>query len=728
MITRELEENINTVRLDARRRGLEQMTVEHLTLVLIKENTVVREMLVNCSADINGLKAKLKQFINSNVPTVRTYGEEPRPTSSFKRVLEKALVQGKDKREITGLHVLAAIFSEPESYAAYYMQKYGIERLSLLAQISQPRRPAVTKRTESDSNDLVAQAASGALEKPYGRYEEINLLIRTLCCKYKNNALLVGNPGVGKTAVVHALAHAVAAEQVPASMRSMRILAVGVAELVAGTKYRGDFEQRVQHLVEKCRSHGNTVVFIDEVHTLVGAGAVSGSSLDGANLLKPMLEERSVRYIGATTQTEYRRIFEKDRALSRRFTKIDIHEPDDATLTIIMQQVTSHLAEHHGVTYNEQAAEAAVEKSRRYLLSRYLPDKAITLLDEAGACRQLQDNQQPIDSDDIEQLARAAAGLPLLGEKEQHTRIQQLEERLAETVIAQDEAAHQLARAVICDRLDYQEENKTVGAFLFYGPTGVGKTEMAKQLAQQLGLPLLRYDMSEYMERHAVSRLIGAPPGYIGFEQSGKLIEDIVQYPASIILFDEVEKAHPDVLNIMLQILDYGILTDSSGRTTDFRGAMIIFTSNLGSSDIERGAAGFARDINDYNNESVQRFFSPEMRNRLDRMIRFQPLAPDTIAQIADKEIQAALRRLRLQKNIRVSISAALRQQLKKEGYHPTMGARPLKRLIKTLILEPLAIAEAAGDITAGGRYSLDKNGIRPQSPSRSRKTVAVGA
>lgn len=719
MVTKELEENINVVRSDARRRGLEQMTVEHLALVLVRENSAVRDMLADFCADVRGLKDKLTQFITST-QTARPYGSEPQPSAGFKRVLQRAMANSKGKQQITGVHVLAAIFSEPDSPAAYYMQKYGIEKLAILARLSShalsaPSTPSASRQQE---NDLVAQAQAGKLDKPSGRSEEVALLIRTLSCKYKNNALLVGEPGVGKTAIVHALAHHIAAGEAPANMSGMRILSVSVAELVAGTKYRGDFEQRVQQLVEKCHAHGNTVLFIDEIHTLVGAGAVSGSALDGANVLKPLLEERKVRYIGATTQVEYRRIFEKDRALTRRFKKITVREPDDATLMQIMQRGVTYLSKHHGTPYAAAAADAAVEVSRRYLPAQCLPDKALALLDEAGAMRQLLPQDAPIDKEDIEQIAREAAGLPPASGSHDTTRLAGLQQRLADAVLQQDEAAARLARAVLAGHLNYREGNSVVGAFLFHGPTGVGKTEMARQLALQLELPLLRYDMSEYVERHTLSRLIGAPPGYVGFEQSGKLIEDVVQHPAAVVLFDEVEKAHPDVLNILLQILDYGTLTDNSGRRADFRSTLILLTSNLGSSEMERGSAGFVQDdAAPHGEEAVRHFFQPEMRNRMDAVIRFHPLSPQTVAQIVEAQLTHLVHRLAVTKNIRVRISSALRRSLCEDGYSPSMGARPLQRLIRERILEPLALAEAAGDIHPGGKYHLDEDGIpRPQA------------
>ncbi|MCH9758208.1 MAG: ATP-dependent Clp protease ATP-binding subunit [Proteobacteria bacterium] len=736
MITRELEKNINTVRTDARRRGLEHLTIEHLALVLLNENTAVQEMLLDSSADTHGLKNKLKQFITSKVPPAKSYGDEPQPTAGFKRTLQRAVSDNQSSQSINGLHILVAIFSEPECYASYYMQKYGIERLALLARLAQQNEQTATdnsKKSNAADTDLVAQANSGQLEKPSGRLEEINMLMRVLSCKYKNNALLVGDPGVGKTAIVHAFAHHVAAGEVPANMRGMRVVPVNIAELVAGTKYRGDFEQRVQQLVEKCRAHGNTVIFIDEIHTIIGAGAVSGGVLDGANILKPMLEEKNVRYIGATTQAEYRRFFEKDRALTRRFTKINIEEPDEETLQTILQDTVKRLKQHHGVDYANNTINSAIESSRRYISNRCLPDKAIALLDEAGARRQIQmsdarDNT-PISKEEIEQLARKTSGLPPLYQEEK-AQLATLEEKLTTAVLEQEEAAKRLARAVLCSQLDYQEAQTVIGAFLFYGPTGVGKTEMARQLAQHLKIPLLRYDMSEYMERHAVSRLIGAPPGYVGYEQSGKLVEDVSQHPNSVILFDEIEKAHPDVLNILLQILDYGTLTDNNGRNTNFNGTLIILTSNLGSSEMERSIAGFEREANYHSDDAVRHFFTPEMRNRIDALIRFQPLSAETIAHITDLQLDHALRQIASNKKIRVKLSNKLRTQLKKESYSPDMGARPLKRLIKQKVLEPLALAEANGIIYNGGSYCLDETGITTLQKQRTRtkKKVPVTA
>ena len=718
MFTRELEENIKSTRADAKRRGLEIITIEHLILVLITENTEVQKLLANCQADTQGLTENLANFLATQVPVAKIMDSAPTPTAVFHRVLENAVSQNRKKnapnQKINGVHVLAAVFTEPESHAAYYLQKHGMERLTIFTHLAKPA--TIEKETTAEEKigvNLTTLIAAGQLEKPFARDKETSALSRILIRKYKNNPLLIGEPGVGKTTVVHALAYQIADKAVPTALADVRLLQVSTIDLVAGTKYRGDFEQRMREITADCHKHGKTIVFIDEIHTLIGAGAVAGGAMDAANMLKPLLSDPNIRVIGATTFADYRRIFEKDTALARRFQKVEIHEPNNDALQTILNGVIKRLSVHHCVAYAPTAATAAIELTRRYLPNRHLPDKAIDLLDDAGATRQQSAKMEAlIDRTELTEVVLRMAGLPPTNSPyDTPVSLTHLNKQLTDTVLDQPEAAERLSRAVLRARFGFHDSTKTVGAYLFVGPTGVGKTEMVKQLAKLLNISLLRYDMSEYMERHAVARLIGAPPGYVGFEQSGKLVEDIFCHPNAVVLFDEVEKAHPDVLNILLQILDYGILTDNNGRTANFANALIVLTSNLGSAEITRGTSGFEQtDTTALIDEPVHRFFSPEFRNRLDAVIRFQPLSQPTIERILDKQLDEMLRFLFVQKGIRVNISAKLRTLLLTEGFSPNMGARPLERLLREKILEPLALAEANNQLSNGKRHRLDLN------------------
>ena len=714
MITQELEENINFTHFDARRRRLEAVTVEHLTLVLM-DNSSVRRCLAACSADIESLRQDLEHFIESQAAADAPQ-RRPAPTQEFHRVLQRAVGQLRGaSNKASGAHVLAAVFAEPGCRAAYYLKKHGVERLALLAyagrqpsETSPSRAPAVKTGVEVNLSEL---AAAGKLEKPFGREREVAELIRVLGRKYKNSPLLVGEPGVGKTAVVHKLAHC-AAEATSPPLAGMTVFSAAVGDLVAGTKYRGDFEKKMRDLIETCRARGNAVLFIDEIHAMVGAGAVSGGSLDAANMMKPVLNG-GVRCIGATTFAEYRRIFEKDAALSRRFHKIDIAEPDGAELGAILSGVVGRLESHHQVRYAPDAADAAIKHSRRFLPGRFLPDKAIDVLDDAGSRRRLKNHarpkkaaaESPIGGDDILSAAAAAAGLSARAAAPD---LSSLGERLAARVIDQPEAAARLAAAVLRRQLGYHDGGGTAGAFLFAGPTGVGKTEMARQLAMLLGAPLLRFDMSEYMEAHSVSRLIGAPPGYVGFEQSGRLAEEIAKHPDAVVLLDEIEKAHPEARNIFLQIMDDGALTDNSGRRADFSSAMLVMTSNAGAEEWERPPPGFGRDDSAAaGSEALSRQFSPEFRNRLDAIVRFAPLGRGAIERILRRRLREIAARMRAEKNIRLTFGRRFRAGLLADGFSPTMGARPLERLLRERVLDSLASAEAAGELPSGN-YHLD--------------------
>ena len=707
MITQELEDNINFTHTDARRRGLEAITVEHLVLVMI-DNSSVRQCLSLCRADIDSLRQDLEHYLESSV--ARAAGNSPMPTVGFQRVLKRAVshLRGRTKVKASGVHVLAAVFAEPNSHAAYFLKKHGVERLAVLAYANeQTEKAPPTEAQPAPGNELVALAAAGKIEEPFGRLTEVAEVARVLSRKYKNNPLLVGEAGVGKTAVAHKLAHCAAAG-LP-SLAGMKLFSVAIGELIAGTKYRGDFEQRLRQLIEKCRAYDNAVVFIDEIHTLVGAGAVAGGSLDAANILKPILGGNGgLRCLGATTFTEYRRIFEKDAALSRRFQKVVINEPADDELQEILSGVIARLTVHHGVSYAPTAAAAAASCARRFLPSRFLPDSAIDLLDDAGAgCRAAQKNA-PIDEDMLAATAARAAGLPARA-ADTGRQMANLAAQLSARVIAQPEAAQRLAAAVRRLRLGYHEGARAAGAFLFAGPTGVGKTAMARSLADVLGTPLLRFDMSECMEAHAVSRLIGAPPGYVGFEQSGRLVEDIARHPNAVVLLDEIEKAHPEVLNILLQIMDYGVLTDNIGRRADFSGAILVMTTNAGAEQWEREPVGFARDdAAQAGSEELSRRLTPEFRNRLDAVVRFLPLEAKALSRILSLRLRELTARLRAEKNIRIKIGRHLRAQLLADGFSPTMGARPLERLLREYVMDALAAAEADGNVVGGGHYHLE--------------------
>ena len=788
----ELERNIRAARDDARRRGLERVTIEHLLLELLDNPEV--QAAVNPGADIAGLRNSLQTFVNHRVPRRKIPGDAA-PADNFLRVLHRAAVAAQNRNApVNGLHILAAVYAERESPAAYYLQKHGVERLEILARLAS--HPPHSHPPPSNSNpaasrpfpthfppdpahaqpshpggqtvpapvpgapggnrpravELCALAAAGTLEAPFGRDREVAQAARALARKYKNNPVLVGEPGVGKTAVVHALAHRVARGEVPPVLAGMKIFSVSVSDLVAGAKYRGDFEQRMRDLLEKCRAAENAALFIDEIHSVVGAGAASGGALDAANILKPALSVGGVRCIGATTFSEFRRVFEKDAALARRFQPVAVREPDDDELQVILSGVVARLSAHHGVSFSPDAPTVAVDLSRRWLPNKFLPDKAIDILDDAGAHWRLQnkktngangkDDAEVVNADDLAHAVSRLCGRPTeVVSQSDARRLSGLERKLAARVLDQPEAMRRLAGAVLRARLGYGEARQAAGAFLFTGPTGVGKTETAKRLAELLCAPLLRYDMSEYAERHSASRLIGAPPGYVGFDQGGKLTEDVSRNPGAVVLFDEAEKAHPDVLNLLLQVTDYGALTDGGGRRADFSGATIILTSNAGAAEWERIPAGFGRGAKgnggngagSYGNgaggsgkgsgsggiietpderagdEAVSRMFSPEFRNRLDAIVRFHPLGESTVAKILSRRLSELQTQMRDRKKIQITFGRKLRLGLRRDGFSPAMGARPLERLLRERVLEPLARAEAEGLLTAGGKYSAEE-------------------
>ena len=728
MITQELEENIQFAFADARRRQLEFVTVEHLLWALL-DNAAARRVFSSCSADVESLRRELERFIETRVPRRRPDSADCRPTVGFQRVIQRAVMQIKSARgngRVTGANVLAAIFSEQDSFAVYYLNKHGANRVAVASSLAgdargipagQPSREGDAAKPDSGADEFVrnltALAAEGKLEAPIGRIKEIGEVMRILCRKYKSSAVLVGDPGVGKTAVVHALAHRVGRDDAPPILAGMKIFSVDMGGLVAGTKYRGDFEQRLKSLIDKLEAEPKAALFIDEIHAAVGAGAVSGSALDAANILKPALSDGRLRCIGATSHEEYRRLFEKDGALSRRFQKVEIAEPPDSEAREILDGIRTRLESHHNTIYSADAMAAAIPLTRRFLPERRLPDKAIDALDEAGARRQLNGGGGEIDEHSIERVVADMAGVPAANiSRDERRIIAGLESALAKKIFDQKDAVSQVAAAVKRARFGLKEEEKPVGAFIFAGPTGVGKTELARQLAAALQVKLLRFDMSEYMERHAVSRLIGAPPGYVGFEQRGQLTEAVARAPNSVLLFDEIEKAHPDVFNILLQVMDYGALTDNSGRRADFRHALIVMTTNAGADSWEKSPMGFGDSAAKGGDEmpALKRLFSPEFRNRLDAVVRFSPLSPKTASRIVSKLLAELAARLKGEKEIIVQFGPHLRKHLRLRGFEPSLGARPLSRLLKETAHNAIVEAEIAGTLIPGGSYLAEMN------------------
>lgn len=736
----ELEDSLKALHFDARRRQLEFITLEHLALTLIQKNKLIAEMLAECSADSQKIKWHLGKIVQQQEMAQYSH-HAPQPSTAYEDTLRRAyqlaqrLCSRREPPVANSIHVIIAILDEPNSIVARHLKKYGVDRLFVLAYLANFNENHKKGRHTSpiDEKDWVAMAAENRLPLAVEREAEVSALVQILCHKFKNNPLLIGKPGVGKTTLVQLLAHRIARQQVPPMLQNGKIIAINIADIIAGTKYRGDLEQRVKKLIEKYYGQKNCLLFFDEIHTLIGTGSTTGSTMDLANILKPYLNDPALRFIGATTTSEYRKHFEKDAAFNRRFCQLTVREPDNNTLQIIVGEATHALQQHYQLDYPDDATTIAIDAAKQYLPFQSFPDKAIDILDSIGA---QQVNEQEgegtvITKQQIIDRARQMAGLRCHPNLQQSHYLAELEFDLCQAVFDQDAAAKQLANSVITNQLGYRLDDKVAGAFLFVGPTGVGKTEMTKQLAGKMALPLLRYDMSEYMERHAVSRLIGAPPGYVGFEQSGKLIEDVHQHPNSVILFDEVEKAHPDVWNILLQIFDYGTLKDNNGNAVEFRHAIVVLTSNCGSVEMARGNSGFGREeqaaIGD---EVIKNTFSPEFRNRLDGIIHFQPLSPNTIKKIVGGQLATIRDNLKKQQNLHISFSPAFRQSLVQDGYSIDMGARPLKRLLQQRIFEKLAIATVRQEITSGQTIQFDmvdkKVVLVPKFKKSAAKTRAV--
>ncbi|AHG63672.1 ATP-dependent Clp protease ATP-binding subunit ClpA [Advenella mimigardefordensis] len=737
MISQELEVTLHMAFVDARSARHEFITVEHLLLVLL-DNTAAREVLTACDADIEQLRSKLRAFIDANTPIVGGSEDvDTQPTLGFQRVIQRAIMHvssnGNTKSPATGANVLVAIFSEKDSHAVFYLQEQNVTRLDVVNYISHgitksaapspdesaaPSEPQAGEAEENKSplalyaSDLNGLAKAGKIDPLIGRDSEIERVVQILCRRRKNNPLLVGEAGVGKTAIAEGLALRITTGNVPDILAKARVYALDMGALLAGTKYRGDFEQRLKAVLKQLASQPDAVLFIDEIHTLIGAGSASGGTMDASNLLKPALSSGALRCMGATTYKEYRGIFEKDHALSRRFQKIDVSEPTVEQTILILRGLKSKFEEHHHVRYSAAAITAAAELSAKHINDRHLPDKAIDVLDESGAAQRLlpkSRQKKVIGKAEIENVVSKMARIPPQSvSTDDRNKLATLDRDLKTVVFGQDAAITALASAIKMSRSGLGKPDKPIGSFLFSGPTGVGKTEVAKQLAFILGVELIRFDMSEYMERHAVSRLIGAPPGYVGFDQGGLLTEAVNKQPHSVLLLDEIEKAHPDIFNILLQVMDHGALTDNNGRKSDFRNVVIIMTTNAGAELLNRRSIGFAdsRQSGDEMAE-IKRMFSPEFRNRLDAIIPFASLSEDIIMRVVDKFLIELEHQLQA-KRVEATFTDALRKHLAKKGFDPLMGARPMQRLIQDVIRRALADELLFGRLANGGSVYVD--------------------
>jgi len=733
MIAQELEVSLHMAFMDARQKRHEFITVEHLLLALL-DNPSASEVLRACAANIEELRKLLSDFISEHTPIVSGEEVDTQPTLGFQRVIQRAIlhVQSSGKKEVTGANVLVAIFGEKDSHAVYFLHQKGVTRLDVVNFISHgiskvPQSgPAKQPEAEADGEqeqqqggaletytmNLNAQALAGKIDPLIGRERELERVIQTLCRRRKNNPLLVGEAGVGKTAIAEGLARRIIEGDVPDILARCQVYALDMGALLAGTKYRGDFEQRLKAVLKQLLDNPSAILFIDEIHTLIGAGAASGGTLDASNLLKPALSTGSLKCIGATTYTEFRGIFEKDHALSRRFQKIDVVEPSVQETVEILRGLKSRFEAHHGVRYTTSALTSAAELSARYINDRHLPDKAIDVIDEAGAAQRIlpkSKQRRVITKHEIEEIIAKIARIPPHNvSSNDRSKLQNLDRDLKAVVFGQDKAIDALAAAIKMARSGLGNPQKPIGNFLFSGPTGVGKTEVARQLAYIMGVELTRFDMSEYMERHAVSRLIGAPPGYVGFDQGGLLTEAISKHPYSVLLLDEIEKAHPDIFNILLQVMDHGTLTDNNGRKADFRNVVIIMTTNAGAESLTRTSIGFTsgRAAGD-EMQDIKRMFTPEFRNRLDATISFAPLTHEVILRVVDKFLMQLEDQLH-EKKVEVSFTSELKDYLAKNGFDPLMGARPMSRLIQDTIRRGLADELLFGRLASGGKVTVD--------------------
>lgn len=727
MLNKDLEISLNLAFRQAKESRHEFMTVEHLLLALL-DNPSAIDVLGACGADMNIIRANVLEFIQETTPIIPAEEEEreTQPTLGFQRVLQRAVfhVQSSGKSEVSGSNVLVAIFSEQESQAAYILKKAGISRLDIVNYISHGiakidqnpsnspiedgEQVAEEPRTiENFSVNLNEEALKGNIDPLIGRDSELERTLQVLGRRRKNNPLFVGEAGVGKTAIAEGLANLIVNEQVPEFLSNTTIYSLDMGALLAGTKYRGDFEKRFKALLKDLESDENAILFIDEIHTIIGAGAASGGMLDASNLIKPLLSAGKLRCLGSTTYQEYQSIFEKDRALARRFQKIDIVEPSVEDTTKILQGLKEKYETHHGIRYTNAALRAAAQLSAKYINERFLPDKAIDVIDEAGAKQQLvaaSKRKKTISNTDIESIVAKMARIPEKSvSSTEKDSLKTLDRNLKLVVFGQDEAIEELTSVIRLSRAGLGDDEKPVGSFLFAGPTGVGKTEVTKQLAKILGVELLRYDMSEYMEKHAVSRLIGAPPGYVGYEQGGLLTDAVIKHPHAVVLLDEIEKAHEDVYNILLQVMDHGTLTDNNGRKADFRNIILVLTTNAGVQETVRQSIGFKQQDHSLDAMSeINKVFSPEFRNRLDNIVWFNHLSNEVIQQVVDKfivELQAKLD----EKGVSLELTREAKKWLAEHGYDKAMGARPMARLIQEQLKKELANELLFGELTNGG-------------------------
>jgi len=734
MLNKELEQSLNKAFHEANEKRHEFITVEHL-LLMLTDNDAASAVLEACGGDVAIIKKELEIFVDQNTPLLMADEDrDTQPTLGFQRVLQRALfhVQSAGNGEVSGANVLVAIFSEQDSHAVYLLNKHNIERLDVtnylshgITRVEDGEDESFTHDAETLADDgeksnplekfatnLNELAVAGKIDPLIGRDLEIERIIQTLCRRRKNNPLLVGEAGVGKTAIAEGLARKIVEEEVPEVLLNCTVYSLDLGALVAGTKYRGDFEKRLKSVINKLKDEEGAVLFIDEIHTIIGAGSASGGVMDASNLIKPVLANGEIKCIGSTTYTEFRGVFEKDRALARRFQKIDVPEPNIEETYQILKGLKSRFEEHHNVKYTLQALRKATELASRYINDRHLPDKAIDVIDEAGAQRRLMPTKQrkkTIGIHDIENIVARIARIPANTVNTSDLEmLKNLGKNLSRVVFGQDAAIKSLDAAIKMTRSGLGRDMKPVGSFLFAGPTGVGKTEVCRQIAKIMGIELIRFDMSEYMERHTVSRLIGAPPGYVGYDQGGLLTEELNKHPYSVVLLDEIEKAHPDVFNLLLQVMDNGTLTDSNGRKADFRNVILVMTTNAGAEMISRASMGFTlQDHTKDGSEAIKKVFTPEFRNRLDAVIQFEALDENVILNVVDKfliELESQLEA----KKVSMSVTDKARHWLAEKGYDPKMGARPMARVIQDEIKQVLADELLFGDLTDGGHVKID--------------------
>lgn len=737
MIAQELEVSLHMAFMDARQKKHEFITVEHLLLAML-ENPSALEVLKACGTNLDELKKLLVDFIEEHTPLIVDGDAETQPTLGFQRVIQRAIlhVQSSGKKEVTGANVLVAIFGEKDSHAVYFLHEKGVTRLDVVnfiahgiakvgdsesegkkdgAEIDESvdaKGGAADSALASYATNLNELAVEGKIDPLIGRDSELERVVQILCRRRKNNPLLVGEAGVGKTAIAEGLARRIVEGEIPEILDQAEVFSLDMGALLAGTKYRGDFEQRLKAVLKQLENQPNAILFVDEIHTIIGAGAASGGTLDASNLLKPALSSGALRCIGATTYNEYRGIFEKDHALSRRFQKVDVGEPSVTETVSILRGLKSRFEEHHQVRYTVTALTAAAELSARFIHDRHLPDKAIDVIDEAGAAQRIavgKKKKKVIGKLEIEGVISKIARVPSQSvSNDDRSKLKTLDRDLNAVVFGQERAIDALSSSIKMSRSGLGNPRKPVGAFLFSGPTGVGKTEVARQLAYTMGIELVRFDMSEYMERHAVSRLIGAPPGYVGFDQGGLLTEALVKQPHCVLLLDEIEKAHPDIFNILLQVMDHGTLTDNNGRQADFRNAIIIMTTNAGAAEISKNTMGFTDAVSAGDElAEIKRQFTPEFRNRLDSIVSFAPLSTEIILKVVDKFLMELEHQLQ-EKKVDATFSIKLREHLGKKGFDPLMGARPMSRLIQDTIRRALADELLFGKLSSGGDVEID--------------------